>query len=71
MVTPLCIMDFEPETKRMRLRSVHRGVEVKEVVDNTGFDLEIPSNVPYTEPPTIEEVETIRTRIDLEGELRR
>ena len=71
VVTPLCVMDFEPETKRMRLKSIHPGVKLKEVVDNTGFELDIPSDVPYTEVPAIEEIETIRTRIDLEGELRK
>ena len=57
VVTPLCVMDFEDETKRMRLKSVHPGVSVDQVVKNTGFELIVPSDVPETEPPTAEQVE--------------
>ncbi len=69
-ITPLAILDFEPQTKRMRLKSVHPGVTVDEVVRNTGFELIIPENVPETEPPTVEELRTLRERIDVEGMLR-
>ena len=70
-ITPLCIMDFEEKTKRMRLKSVHPGVTVDEVVKNTGFELIIPEQVPTTEPPTEGEIEILRTRIDLDGVLRK
>jgi len=70
VLTPLCIMDFEENTKRMRLKSVHRGVSVQQVVENTGFELIIPGEVPTTEPPTKEELEILRTRVDVEGFLR-
>jgi len=69
-ITPLCIMDFEPQSKRMRLKSVHPGVTVDEVVRNTGFELIIPEVVPQTEPPTVEELRVLRERIDVEGMLR-
>ncbi len=71
VVTPLCIMDFESETKRMRLKSIHPGVKIEKVVENTGFELLIPSQIPTTEPPTQEEIEIIRTRIDIEEALRK
>lgn len=70
VITPLCVMDFEEETKRMRLKSVHPGVTVKEVEEKTGFDLVIPPNVPETAPPTEQELETLRARIDVRGALR-
>ncbi len=70
-ITPLGIMDFEPQTKRMRLKSVHPGVTVDDVVRNTGFELIIPDVVPETEPPTVEELRVLRERIDVEGMLRR
>lgn len=69
-ITPLCIMDFDEDSKRMRLSSVHPGVSVDEVVENTGFELIIPAVVPETEPPTTEELQTLRERIDVEGMLR-
>jgi glutaconate CoA-transferase, subunit B len=69
-VTPLCIMDFTEEGKRMRLRSVHAGVSVDEVRANTGFRLEVPDKVPTTDMPTAEELHVLRTRVDRAGTLR-
>jgi glutaconate CoA-transferase subunit B len=70
VVTPLAIMDFEENTKRMRLKSGHRGVSVQDVVANTGFELIIPREVSTTEAPTKEELKTLRERVDVEGFLR-
>jgi glutaconate CoA-transferase subunit B len=70
VVTPLCVMDFEEETKRMRLKSLHGGVSVDQVVDNTGFELIVPAGVPQTEPPSAAELHVLRTRIDVRGALR-
>jgi glutaconate CoA-transferase subunit B len=69
-VTPLCVFDFEEDTKRMRLRSVHPGHSVEEVVENTGFEVVIPTDVPETEEPRPEELELLRTIVDTEGLLR-
>jgi glutaconate CoA-transferase subunit B len=66
VVTNLCQMDFDPETKRMRLTTVHPGISVQQVQENTSFDLIIPKNVPTTEPPTHEELELLRA-IDPNG----
>jgi glutaconate CoA-transferase subunit B len=60
VVTNLCQMDFDPQTKRLRLSSVHPGVSVQQVLENTGFDLIVPKIVPKTEPPTCEELELLR-----------
>lgn len=70
-ITPLCIFDFDESSKRMRLKSVHPGVTVDQVVANTGFEVLLPKEVPITAPPTEEEVCTLRERIDVEGMLRR
>jgi len=59
-VTNLAVMDFHPESKRMRLRSVHPGVTVERVIEATGFELVIDGDVPETEPPTEEDVRLIR-----------
>jgi len=71
VLTPLCIMDFEEQTKRARLRSIHPGVTVEQVIENTGFELVVPDDVPFTEAPTKEEIGLLRTRIDVEGILRK
>lgn len=69
-ITPLCIMDFEDEHKHMRLRSLHPGVQVEHVLENTGFDLIVPQKVETTPEPTQDELDTLRKRIDPKGLLR-
>lgn len=70
-VTPLAVMDFDPETKAMRLASLHEGVTADDVARRTGFPLQAPPRVPTTEPPTARHLELIRTVIDPTGVLRR
>jgi len=70
-MTPLCIFDFAEDTRRMRLKSVHPGVTVEMVKRQTGFEPVIPASVPTTELPSEEELEVLRTRVDLAGRLRR
>jgi acyl CoA:acetate/3-ketoacid CoA transferase beta subunit len=60
VVTNLCQMDFDPETKRIRLATVHPSVTADQVVENSGFDLIIPAEVPTTEIPTYEEIDLLR-----------
>jgi len=66
VVTNLCQMDFDPETKKIRLATVHPGVSVQQVLENTSFDLIVPKDVPTTEPPTHEELVLLR-EIDPHG----
>lgn len=66
VVTNLCQMDFDPETKRMRLATIHPGIAVQQVLENSGFDLIVPKSVPTTELPTPEELRLLR-QIDPNG----
>lgn len=64
-VTNLCVMDFHPETKRMQLKSLHRGVSFEQVQAETGFELAEPSgSVPETVAPTDAELRVLRTEVD-------
>ncbi len=69
-VTPLGIFDFTPDTHRMRLHSLHPGITLNQVNENTGFRVEIPDNIIETDPPTARELKTLRSRVDPNGELR-
>lgn len=69
-VTPKAVMDFDEKTGTMRLKSIHEGVTVDDVVQNTGFDLVMPSQVPTTHLPSEEELEVLRGEIDTLGLLR-
>mgnify|MGYP001826571821 CR=1 FL=1 len=51
----------------MRLASVHPGVRVEEVVENTGFELVIPDVVPETRAPDAEDLRILREVLDPDG----
>jgi acyl CoA:acetate/3-ketoacid CoA transferase beta subunit len=67
VVTNLCVLDFETPDHRMRLRSVHPGVSVDEVVAATGFELVVPDDVPESREPTDDELRLLREVIDPGG----
>jgi acyl CoA:acetate/3-ketoacid CoA transferase beta subunit len=67
VVSNLGAFDFETPDRSMRLRSVHPGVTVDEVVAATGFELAVPAEVPESRLPTSEELELIREVIDPDG----
>jgi glutaconate CoA-transferase subunit B len=66
VVSTLALLDFEPETTRMRLLSTHPGVTTEQVIDNTGFELVVADEVGQNEPPTAEELRLLREQIDPE-----
>lgn len=59
VVSNLGIFDFDRAAGRMRIQSLHPSVSLDDVVQNTGFDLLIPSPIPPTEPPTQQEMDWI------------
>jgi acyl CoA:acetate/3-ketoacid CoA transferase beta subunit len=67
VVSDLGVFDFETPDNRMRLRSVHPGVGVDEVVSATGFELVVPDDVPESRLPTDDELRLLRERIDPKG----
>jgi acyl CoA:acetate/3-ketoacid CoA transferase beta subunit len=64
VVSNLAVLDFATPDHSMRLRSVHPGVAVPEVVAATGFPLAVPHEVPSTRLPTPGELDLIRYRLD-------
>lgn len=64
VITDKAIFSFHPETKQMMLASVHPGITLQDVLGNMGFAPVVPAQVPYTEPPTQEQVRLIREVID-------
>ena len=67
VVTNLAVLDFDTPERRMRLRSVHPGVTVEDVVSATGFELVVPDPVPTSRLPTDTEL-ALLARIDPDGE---
>jgi len=64
VVTNMAVMDFETPDHRMRLRTVHPGVTIDEVVEATGFELVVDDSVDETRVPTADELRLIREVLD-------
>ena len=64
VISTLATMGFDPQTCRMRLDALHPGVTVDQVLENTGFQLLLADEVRHNDPPTAQELETLRTQID-------
>jgi acyl CoA:acetate/3-ketoacid CoA transferase beta subunit len=64
VITDLAVFDFDTDDHRMRLRSVHPGVSVDEVVAATGFELAGRETVTTTRVPDAEELRLIREVLD-------
>ena len=71
VISNLAVYDFATPETRMRLKSVHPGVTVDQVVENTGFELVIDEVIPETRIPTAEELTLIRDTLDPKGFLGR
>jgi len=67
VISNLGVFDFGGPDHAMRLVSVHPGVGVDEVVENTGFALAIEGDVPDTRAPSDEELRIIRETLDPAG----
>jgi len=66
VVTNLAVLDFDTQDHAMRLRSVHPGVDVADVLKETGFELVVPTDVAETRAPSAAELDLIR-RLDPDG----
>lgn len=64
VVTNLAVLVKDEDDRPFRIESVHPGVDVQTVVDNTGFELEVPAEVPTTAEPTPQQLDLLRNRID-------
>ncbi|MDA9964207.1 ketoacid CoA transferase [Gammaproteobacteria bacterium] len=66
VVTNLGVFDFSGENNNLQLLSLHPGVNVDDVVTNTGFDVLIKSDE-ITSMPSNEELTLIREVLDPQG----
>lgn len=60
VVTDLALMTFHDETRRMQVTALQPGVELEDVLENTGFELLVPKHVERLEPPSAQELEILR-----------
>lgn len=64
VITDLCVMDFEPSSKRMRVIKLMPGVTLEEVKQNMGFEPLVAERLETVEPPTEEQIKLLREEID-------
>lgn len=68
VVTNAGVYDFAPDTKRMRVKSLHAGVSFDLAQLATGFELLRPEgDIPVTEAPSDEVLEILRKEVDPRG----
>lgn len=66
VITTLGVLRFDPDTREMVLASVHPGVEVETVIENTGWALRRENRIESTPAPTVDELGMLR-RFDPQG----
>ncbi len=64
IITNMAVMDFDEDTKKMRVESVHPGYSLNDVKKNTGFELLVRDDLKETKPPTKDELDILRNEVD-------
>ncbi|HVO85347.1 MAG TPA: CoA-transferase [Syntrophobacteria bacterium] len=64
VISTLALMGYDPETKRMRVESLHPGITKEQVVANTGFEMLFVDPLPVTLEPTDHELKVLREVVD-------
>ena len=67
VITQLGIYGFDEKTKRLRLISLHPGVSVDEVIENSSFEIMIPDKIETSPEPTDKDLRILREEIDPAG----
>ncbi len=62
IITDKCIFSFSSGVAQVV--SIHPNISKNDIEHNTGFDVTLTDEIPYTEPPTIEELTPLRDKID-------
>jgi glutaconate CoA-transferase, subunit B len=60
VITDLAVLGFDPQTKTMRLEKLQPGATVDQVRAATGFELLVADEVTDLDPPTEDELQTLR-----------
>ena len=67
VITQLGVYGFEEETKKLELLSLHPGVTVDEVRENSRFEIIIPDDIGTSHEPTERDLQILRAEIDPAG----
>jgi len=64
VITDLAVLGYHPQTCRMQVLSLHPGVTLQQVRENTGFELLVADNLTETTEPTEQELRILREEVD-------
>ncbi|OPL10174.1 MAG: 3-oxoacid CoA-transferase [Firmicutes bacterium ML8_F2] len=64
VITNLCVIGFDDQSKRMKVESIHPGRTREEIIENTGFELLWVDELEESEPPRKEELSILRDEVD-------
>jgi glutaconate CoA-transferase, subunit B len=64
VITDLCVLDFAPDTRRMRVKSLHPGKTLEQVRTATGFALDACDPLGTTVEPNEQQLHILRTEVD-------
>jgi glutaconate CoA-transferase subunit B len=63
LLTNLCLFHYDKVSGRFRLVSVHPGHSLEEVRDETGFDFDVPEQLPTTPIPDAHRLQLLRGEV--------
>lgn len=64
VITNLCVIGFDDQTKRMKVESMHPGITREAIIENTGFELLWAEDLALSEAPTNDELKCLREEVD-------
>jgi len=64
LLTNLGLFEYDPRAGGLVLRTIHPGVQLEELRENTGFEVVVGDDVTTTVPPTAEELTALRRVVD-------
>jgi glutaconate CoA-transferase subunit B len=64
VITDLAVLGFDEATCRMQVESVHPGITLSRVRENTSFELLVRSPLETTPPPGDEQLRVLREKVD-------
>lgn len=64
IITDLAVLGFDAESKRMQIESIHPGVALEQIRQETSFELLVPDFIKTTPPPSEKELKILRGEVD-------
>jgi acyl CoA:acetate/3-ketoacid CoA transferase beta subunit len=61
VISQLGVYGFDDKSKRMQLLSIHPGITIDQIKENSGFEIIIPKKILVTTPPLQKELTILKT----------